>query len=65
MVAANIPQLGVIGRNPDFVALAQACGAEGYRVHDPGALTEALRTALSQAGPTLIEVVASSFEKHG
>jgi thiamine pyrophosphate-dependent acetolactate synthase large subunit-like protein len=47
------------------VALAQACGAEGYRVHDPGALTEALRTALSQAGPTLIEVVASSFEKHG
>jgi 5-guanidino-2-oxopentanoate decarboxylase len=65
MVAANIPQLGVIGRNPDFVALAQACGAEGYRVHGPGALTEALRTALSQAGPTLIEVVASSFEKHG
>src|SRR6185437_2279210 len=62
MVAAGIAQLGVVGRNPDFVALAHACGAEGYRVRDPAALTEALRTALSQAGPTLIEVDAASFE---
>jgi thiamine pyrophosphate-dependent acetolactate synthase large subunit-like protein len=63
MVAAHIPELGVIARNPDFVALAQACGAESYRVHDPAALTEAIRTALNHAGPTLIEVIASSFEK--
>jgi 5-guanidino-2-oxopentanoate decarboxylase len=63
MVAAGIPQLGVIGRNPDFVALAHAYGAEGYRVHDAAALTDAIRTALTQAGPTLIEVIASSFEK--
>jgi 5-guanidino-2-oxopentanoate decarboxylase len=63
MVAAHIPELGVIARNPDFVALAQACGAESYRVHDPSALTEAIRTALNHAGPTLIEVIASSFEK--
>jgi len=32
-------------------------------VHDAAALTEAIRTALNQAGPTLIEVIASSFEK--
>jgi hypothetical protein len=32
-------------------------------VHDAAALTEAIRTALSYAGPTLIEVVASSFDK--
>jgi 5-guanidino-2-oxopentanoate decarboxylase len=61
MVAAGIPQIGVIGRNPDFVALAHAFGAEGYRVHDPAALTDAIRTALDYAGPTLIDVVASSF----
>jgi 5-guanidino-2-oxopentanoate decarboxylase len=61
MVAAGIPQLGVIGQNPDFVALAQAYGAEGYRVHDAAALTEAIRTALTHVGPTLIEIVASSF----
>jgi 5-guanidino-2-oxopentanoate decarboxylase len=63
MVAAGIPQLGVIGRNPDFLALAQACGAEAYRVHDAAALGDALRTALSHPGPTLIEAIASSFEK--
>ena len=63
MVAAGIPQVGVIARNPDFVALAAACGAEAYRVHDAAALTEAIRTALNYAGPTLIEAVASSFEK--
>ena len=63
MVAAGIPELGVIARNPDFVALAHACGAEGYRVRDPAALTEAVMTALGQAGPTLIEVVASGFDK--
>ncbi len=63
MVAAHIPEIGVIARNPDFVALSKACGAEGYRVHDPAALTEAIRTALCHAGPTLIEVVAPSFGK--
>jgi 5-guanidino-2-oxopentanoate decarboxylase len=63
MVAAGIPQLGVIGKNPDFVGIAHACGAEGCRVHDPAALQESLRTALNRAGPTLIEVIASSFEK--
>jgi 5-guanidino-2-oxopentanoate decarboxylase len=61
MVAAHIPELGVIARNPDFVALGKACGAESYRVRDAAALTEAIRTALSYAGPTLIEVLASDF----
>ena len=63
MVAAGIAQLGVIARNPDFVALALACGAHSCRVHDPAALTAAIRAALMHAGPTLIEVVASSFEE--
>ncbi|MEP6883986.1 MAG: 5-guanidino-2-oxopentanoate decarboxylase [Gammaproteobacteria bacterium] len=63
MVAAGIPPLGVIGRNPDFVALARAYGAEGYRVRDAAALTDAISTALTYPGPTLIEAIASSFEK--
>ncbi len=62
MIAAGIPQLGVIARNPDFVELARACGAEAVRVHDAAALTEALRAALYHAGPTLIEAVAASFD---
>jgi 5-guanidino-2-oxopentanoate decarboxylase len=61
MVAAGIPQLGVVAQNPDFVALSAACGASARRVHDPAALTEAIRSALTHPGPTLIEVVASSF----
>ena len=36
MVAAGIPELGVVARNPDFVALAHACGAEGCRVQGAG-----------------------------
>jgi len=63
MVAAGIPEIGVIGRNPDFVAIAHAYGAQGCRVQNPASLSEALRKALASAGPTLIEVVASSFEK--
>jgi len=63
MVAAGIAQLGVVGRNPDFVALARAYGAEGYRVRDATARTDAISTALTHAGPTVIEVIASNFEK--
>jgi thiamine pyrophosphate-dependent acetolactate synthase large subunit-like protein len=62
MVAAHIPQLGVIAKNPDFVALAKSFGAAACRVHDPRALTEAVRAALGRRGPTLIEVIASSFD---
>ena len=61
MVAAHIPQLGVIAKNPDFVALAKAFGAEGCRVHDAAALTAAIRAGLLRRGPTLIEAIAASF----
>jgi 5-guanidino-2-oxopentanoate decarboxylase len=64
MIAAHIEQLGVIARNPNFVALAHAFGAAGVQVHDAAALTEAVRAALSHPGPTLIEIVASSFERN-
>jgi 5-guanidino-2-oxopentanoate decarboxylase len=62
MLAAQIPQLGVIAKNPDFVALAKACGAQGCRVHDAAALSDAIRAALVRRGPTLIEAVAPSFQ---
>jgi 5-guanidino-2-oxopentanoate decarboxylase len=62
MIAAGIPQLGVVGRNPDFVALAEACGAAGCRVQEPAALTAALRAALDRGGPTLIEVAGAGWD---
>jgi thiamine pyrophosphate-dependent acetolactate synthase large subunit-like protein len=61
MRAAGIEPVGVTGRNPDFLALAAACGAAGVRVHNAEELTGELRTALARPGPTLIEAVAGSF----
>ncbi|MBS0421334.1 MAG: hypothetical protein JSR66_26740 [Proteobacteria bacterium] len=43
-------------RNPDFVALAEAFGAAGYRADSPGALRYVLERALGEPGPALIEV---------
>src|SRR6266853_1185447 len=61
MRAAGIAPIGVVARNPDFVALAGACGAAGARVHEAAALAEALRAALARPGPTLVEAVAEDF----
>jgi 5-guanidino-2-oxopentanoate decarboxylase len=61
MLAAGIEPLGVEGRNPDFPALAAACGAHGQRLHGRAALGEALRAALRAPGPTLLEVRATDY----
>jgi 5-guanidino-2-oxopentanoate decarboxylase len=61
MQAAGIAPIGVVGRNPDFVALAGACGAAGVRVHDPAQLEQALRAALQRSGPTVLEAAAADF----
>jgi len=61
MCAAGIAPIGVVARNPDFIALAHACGAAGVRVHGAGALAEALGAALARPGPTLLEAVAADF----
>jgi 5-guanidino-2-oxopentanoate decarboxylase len=61
MIAAEIAPVGVIARNPDFVALAAACGATGLRVHGAAPLEAAVRVALETPGPTLIEAVAADF----
>jgi 5-guanidino-2-oxopentanoate decarboxylase len=61
MIAADIAPIGVIARNPHFLALAASCGARGIRAIDPAALSHALRAALAHRGPTLIEVPESEF----
>jgi 5-guanidino-2-oxopentanoate decarboxylase len=61
MQAAQIPLTGVIARNPQFPALAEAYGAAAARVADAPALGEAIRTAFQRTGPTLIEVVAGAM----
>jgi 5-guanidino-2-oxopentanoate decarboxylase len=61
MQAGGIPLTGVIARNPDFVALAKACGAAALRVRTAPALTDAVREALGAPGPTLLEIAAADF----
>jgi thiamine pyrophosphate-dependent acetolactate synthase large subunit-like protein len=52
----DIPELGVRQRNPDYLALARAFGAEAVRPDSLPALTDAIAAAFSAKGPTLIEV---------
>jgi 5-guanidino-2-oxopentanoate decarboxylase len=61
MLAAGIPPTGVVGHNPDFVALARAYGAHGERVGGPAELTEAIRSALRRRGPTVLEAIEADF----
>jgi len=61
MVASGIPPTGVVGHNPDFLALARAYGAHAERTRGPQALTAAILSALQRHGPTLLEAVAADF----
>ena len=47
-------------KNPDYVAYARACGAEGYRVEKLENFEEAFTKALQSNKPTLIDVVVES-----
>jgi 5-guanidino-2-oxopentanoate decarboxylase len=61
MIAAGIPPTGVVGHNPDLVALARAYGAHAERARGPAALTDAIRVALERPGPTVLEAVEEDF----
>ena len=61
MVAAAIEPIGVAGRNPDFQAIAAACGAQGVRVRGPDALAQGVRAALAAPVPTLLEARDTDF----
>ncbi|HEY3685137.1 MAG TPA: thiamine pyrophosphate-binding protein [Streptosporangiaceae bacterium] len=42
--------------SPDFAAFAEACGADGYAVAEPGALLPALRSAIAARRPAVLDV---------
>lgn len=49
-------RIAVDNRNPDFVALAEAYGMEGFRIREPLALEKRLNTAFEGSMPSLLEV---------
>src|SRR5262249_9593383 len=43
--------------NPDFVAYAKACGAQGYRVETLAEFEQAFKAAVASGKPTLIDAM--------
>jgi pyruvate dehydrogenase (quinone) len=48
--------------NPDYVALARACGAVGFKAEKPGELREAIDKGLKADGPAIIDCVVPANE---
>ena len=48
--------------NPDFAALARACGGQGVAAKLPGDLEGAIRSALEPDGPAIVDAVVSADE---
>ena len=48
--------------NPNFAAIANACGVKGIRVEQASQLDEALQQALAHDGPALVDVVTAKEE---
>ncbi|MGW5200845.1 pyruvate dehydrogenase [Streptomyces spiralis] len=57
MLVAGLPSYGTANKNPDFAAVARACGAHGVRVEKPKELAGALKDAFRHKGPALVDVV--------
>ena len=62
MKAAGLLETGVSLENPDFAAVARACGIPARRVTDPGELEAAVRDVLAEEGPALLDVVSNRQE---
>jgi thiamine pyrophosphate-dependent acetolactate synthase large subunit-like protein len=48
--------------NPDFAALARACGGHGFTARQPGDLKAAIRDALAVDGPAIVDAVVVADE---
>jgi thiamine pyrophosphate-dependent acetolactate synthase large subunit-like protein len=53
---------GIEFPNPDFAALARACGGHGFRVTNPGELRAELYEALEVDGPAIVDCVVAADE---
>jgi pyruvate dehydrogenase (quinone) len=53
---------GIEFPNPDFTALARACGGHGFRATKPGELHAEINEALKADGPAIVDVVVAANE---
>jgi pyruvate dehydrogenase (quinone)/pyruvate oxidase len=62
LVMLGHPEYGCELSPIDFVKVAEACGARGFRVDDPRTCGRVLEEALETPGPVLIEAVVDPLE---
>jgi pyruvate dehydrogenase (quinone)/pyruvate oxidase len=62
MVFLGNPEYGCELQPIDFVAVARACGAEGFHVEEPAQCGRVLEEALAVRGPALVEAVVDPYE---
>jgi pyruvate dehydrogenase (quinone) len=62
--AAGLPPYreGIEFPNPDFTALARACGGNGFKATTPGTLHGAIDEALKVDGPAIVDCVVAAEE---
>lgn len=53
---------GISFPNPDFAALARACGGQGFTAREPGELRDAIRAAFEAEGPAIVDAVVAADE---
>jgi len=62
MKAAGLLDFGTSLQNPDFAALAGACGIQGFRVEKADGVQNALQQAFAHPGPALVDVLVHRHE---
>jgi pyruvate dehydrogenase (quinone) len=62
MQEAGVVPFGVDFKNPNFAKVAEAMGAKGIRIEEPGDVREALAVALAhKGGPVVVDAVVDSY----
>ena len=62
MQEAGVVPFGVDFKNPNFAKVAEAMGAKGIRIEEPGDVREGLAVALAhKGGPVVVDAVVDSY----
>ena len=62
MQEAGVVPFGVDFKNPNFAKVAEAMGAKGIRIEEPGDVREGLAEALAhKGGPVLVDAVVDPY----
>lgn len=62
MIFLGNPEFGIRLQDFDFVKFAEACGAKGYRIEQPGEVRSTLELALKMPGPVIVEAITDPYE---